>query len=145
MRASRWTVLVAALIVAGILGLAVGTIRLSPSQVWDGLRGIGDSAFIVRGLRLPRVVLAALVGAGLGMSGAALQGVMRNPLAEPYLLGVSGGAAVGAVRAVAGGAPFGLVPLGAFAGAVAAVVLVLTIARAGGRRPDPRVLLMAGV
>ena len=50
MRASRWTVLVAALIVAGILGLAVGTIRLSPSQVWDGLRGIGDSAFIVRGL-----------------------------------------------------------------------------------------------
>ena len=70
---------------------------------------------------------------------------MRNPLAEPYLLGVSGGAAVGAVLAVAGGAPFGLVPVGAFAGAVAAVMLVLAIARAGGRRPDPRVLLMAGV
>src|SRR6478736_697001 len=68
MRASRWTVLVAALIVAGILGLAIGTIRLSPSQVWDGLRGIGDSAFIVRGLRLPRVVLAALVGAVLAVS-----------------------------------------------------------------------------
>jgi iron complex transport system permease protein len=145
MRASRWTVLVAALIVAGILGLAIGAIRLSPSQVWDGLRGIGDSAFIVRGLRLPRVVLAALVGAGLGMSGAALQGVMRNPLAEPYLLGVSGGAAVGAVLAVSIGLASALVPLAAFAGAIVAVVAAFVVARAAGARGDPRILLMAGV
>jgi iron complex transport system permease protein len=145
MRASRWAVLVAALIVAGILGLAIGTIRLSPSQVWDGLRGIGDPAFIVRGLRLPRVVLAALVGAGLGMSGAALQGVMRNPLAEPYLLGVSGGAAVGAVVAVSAGLAAAFVPLAAFGGAVVAVVAAFMVARAAGARGDPRILLMAGV
>jgi iron complex transport system permease protein len=145
MRASRWTVLVAALIVAGILGLAIGTIRLSPSQVWDGLRGIGDGAFIVRGLRLPRVVLAALVGAGLGISGAALQGVMRNPLAEPYLLGVSGGAAVGAVLAVSIGLASAFVPLAAFAGAIVAVVAAFMVARAAGARGDPRILLMAGV
>ncbi len=145
MRASRWAVLVAALIAAGVLGLAIGTIRLSPSQLWDGVRGLGDAAFIVRGLRLPRVVLAALVGAGLGMSGGALQGVMRNPLAEPYLLGVSGGAAVGAVIAVSVGLAAAFVPLAAFAGAVIAVVAAFLVAHAAGTRGDPRVLLMAGV
>lgn len=145
MRASRWAGLVAALIVAGALGLAIGTIRLSPSQVWDGVRGIGDAAFIVRGLRLPRVVLAALVGAGLGMSGGALQGVMRNPLAEPYLLGVSGGAAVGAVVATSMGVVAALVPVAAFAGALLAVIAAFVVARAAGGRGDPRVLLMAGV
>ncbi len=145
MRASRWAVLVAALIVAGVLGLAIGTIRLSPSQVWDGLRGIGDASFIVRGLRLPRVVLAALVGAGLGMSGGALQGVMRNPLAEPYLLGVSGGAAVGAVLAVSAGLAAAFVPLAAFVGAIIAVVAAFMVARAAGARGDPKILLMAGV
>lgn len=145
MRASRWAVLVAALIVAGVLGLAIGTIRLSPSQVWDGLRGIGDASFIVRGLRLPRVVLAALVGAGLGMSGGALQGVMRNPLAEPYLLGVSGGAAVGAVLAVSAGIAAVFVPLAAFVGAIIAVVAAFMVARAAGARGDPKILLMAGV
>src|SRR5262249_11651466 len=127
MRASRWAVLVAALIVAGILGLAVGTIRLSPAQVWDGLRGVGDAAFVVRGLRLPRVILAALVGAGLGMSGGALQGVMRNPLAEPYLLGVSGGAAVGAVLAVSAGLAAVFVPLAAFVRAIVAVVAAFMV------------------
>ena len=145
MRPARWAVLVAALIAAAVLGLAIGTIRLSPAQVWDGLRGLGDGAFIVRGLRLPRVVLAALVGAGLGMSGAALQGVMRNPLAEPYLLGVSGGAAVGAVIAVSIGLASALVPLAAFAGAILAVVAAFTVAHAAGARGDPRILLMAGV
>jgi iron complex transport system permease protein len=100
---------------------------------------------IMRDIRAPRVALAALVGAALAMSGAALQGTTRNPLAEPYLLGVSGGAAVGAVIAVAAHLSFGFVPIGAFVGAVAAVVLVLTIARAGGGRADPRILLMAGV
>ena len=145
MRASRWAVPVAALIVAAVLGLAIGTIRFSPAQVWDGLRGVGDASFIVRGLRLPRVVLAALVGAGLGMSGAALQGVMRNPLAEPYLLGVSGGAAVGAVVAVGLGIASAFVPVAAFIGALLAVVAAFVVAHAAGARGDPRVLLMAGV
>jgi iron complex transport system permease protein len=100
----------------------------------------------VRELRLPRVALAALVGAALGGSGAALQGVLRNALAEPYLLGVSGGAAVGAVAAVSLGvsAP-GILPLAAFGGAVTAAALVVAVARAGGSASDVRLLLTAGV
>jgi iron complex transport system permease protein len=145
MRVSRWAGLVAALLIACLLGLAIGTIRLSPAQVWDGLRGIGESAFVVRGLRLPRVILAALVGAGLGISGGALQGVMRNPLAEPYLLGVSGGAAVGAVIATSVGLAAAFIPLAAFVGAILAVAAAFVVARAAGARGDPRVLLMAGV
>ena len=142
-----WVGLVAAVGVAALLGLGIGPVRLTPAEVWTALAGRGDvtAVAIMRDIRAPRVVLAALVGAALAMSGAALQGTMRNPLAEPYLLGVSGGAAVGAVIAVASRAPFGLVPVGAFGGAVVAVVLVLAIARAGAGRPDPRVLLMAGV
>src|SRR5258706_16199526 len=101
MPASRWMLLVAALIVAAGLGVAIGSIHIPPSALWDAVRGVGDPTpiMVVRTLRLPRVALAMLVGAGLGMSGASLQGTMRNPLAEPYLLGVSGGAAVGAVIA----------------------------------------------
>src|SRR5215208_4432147 len=70
---------------------------------------------------------------------------MRNALAEPYLLGVSGGAAVGAVLAVVAGAGLSLVPIAAFAGALAAVALAFFVAHAAGTRGDPRVLLMAGV
>jgi iron complex transport system permease protein len=92
------------------------------------------------------VALAALVGAGLGASGGALQGVLRNALAEPYVLGVSGGAAVGAVLTVAAGVEHpGALPLGAFAGAAAAAAAVLGVARAAGGRADPRLLVMAGV
>ena len=142
-----WATLLGAVAVAMMLGLAIGPVRLAPAEAWAALRGDADvtAVAIMRDIRAPRVALAALVGAALAMSGAALQGTMRNALAEPYLLGVSGGAAVGAVVALAARAPFGLVPLGAFGGAVAAVVLVLAIARAGAGRPDPRVLLMAGV
>jgi len=89
--------------------------------------------------------LGVLVGAGLGMSGAALQGTMRNPLAEPYLLGVSGGAAVGAVVATMIGLTTALVPVFAFGGAVVAVLAAFFVAHASGSRGDPRVLLMAGV
>jgi iron complex transport system permease protein len=103
---------------------------------------------IIRNLRLPRIILGALVGAGLGMSGGALQGTLRNGLAEPYLLGVSGGAAVGAVIAFAFNASnAGIIALAAFGGAAVAVVLALLVARAAGSagRGDPRTLLMAGV
>ena len=122
--------------------------RLTPAAVWGALFGDGDAnaVTIVRTLRLPRIALGLAVGAGLGMSGAALQATLRNALAEPYLLGVSGGAAVGAVAAVTLHltAP-SVLPLAGFAGAAAAVMLVLIIARASGGRGDPRVLLMAGV
>jgi iron complex transport system permease protein len=126
----------------------MGPAPLSLGEVWRALAGGGDAATtaIVREVRLPRVALALLVGAALGMSGAALQGTLRNGLAEPYLLGVSGGAAVGAVTVVAAGvAGHGIVSLAAFAGAVASVALVLGVAHAAGGRGDPRVLLMAGV
>jgi iron complex transport system permease protein len=119
MTLSRWLMLLGVLAIAAFVAIAVGTISVPLSAVVDALRGMTDStpAMVVRTLRLPRVALAVLVGAGLGMSGAALQGTMRNPLAEPYLLGVSGGAAVGAVIATTLGLGASIVPLAAFAGA----------------------------
>jgi iron complex transport system permease protein len=143
----RWLLLVLVLVVALALGVALGAIRLSLVELWDALRGTGDPTLsrVVRTLRLPRVALAALLGAGLGVSGAALQGAMRNALAEPYLLGVSGGAAVGAVIAVTLGAAVVFIPLAAFAGAVLAVTIAFFVAHASGTRGDPRSLLMAGV
>ncbi len=139
--------LVATLVAALVAGVALGTLALTPGEVARALGGVGDTLMVavVRDLRLPRVVLAALVGAALAASGAALQGVLRNPLAEPYLLGVSGGAAVGAVLAVAAGMGATLVPVGAFAGAIVAILIALGVARVAGGRADPRVLLMAGV
>lgn len=137
-----------ALLVLATLGVARGTVPLPLSAVAGALAGDGDAATvaIVRMLRFPRVVLAALVGAALGMSGAALQGALRNALAEPYLLGISGGAAVGAVLAVAAGLTGAIVlPLAAFAGALGAVAAALVIARVAAGRGDPRVLLVAGV
>jgi iron complex transport system permease protein len=143
-----WLVGLASLLLLATLAVGVGAVPLGAGDVWRALLGAGDetTVAIVRALRLPRVALAALVGAGLGMSGAALQGTLRNALAEPYLLGVSGGAAVGAVLAVAAGvASEAGVPLAAFAGAGAAVAVVIAVARAAGGRADPRVLLMSGV
>ena len=147
MRVTRWIVLWVALAVAIVAGVMFGILRLSVADVLNGMLGVGEPMpiAIVRTLRLPRVLLAALVGAGLGAAGAARQGATRNTLAEPYLLGVSGGAAVGAVFAVALHAPMVWVPLAGFAGALVAVVLTLLIARASGGRGDARVVLMAGV
>ena len=146
MKLSRWLWLGLALVVALILAIAIGTISVPISAIVDAFRG-GQStpAVVVRSLRVPRVILASLVGAGLGMSGAALQGTMRNPLAEPYLLGVSGGAAVGAVIATVLGLGFVFVPIAAFVGAIVAVIAAFFVARAAGSRGDARVLLMAGV
>src|SRR6476661_6052166 len=87
-------VLAAAAAVAFLLSLAIGPVGLG-----RGLPGEAG-ALIFREIRLPRAVLGALVGASLGLSGAALQGYLRNPLAEPSLVGVSGGAALGAVLAI---------------------------------------------
>ena len=143
-----WIGAVGALLLLAALGVAIGTVTLPPSAIWAALGGRGDPTVvtIVATLRVPRVVSAALVGAALAMSGAALQGALRNALAEPYLLGVSGGAAVGAVTAVALGADaLGFIPLAAFVGAAIAVAVVILVARAAGGRSDPRVLVLAGV
>ena len=149
-RAYFWVSSIVVLCVLFLAAVALGTVSLDAGAVATAVLGRGDpdTISIVRALRMPRAVLALLVGAGLGMSGAALQGSLRNALAEPYLLGVSGGAAVGAVTAVAiGVTAAGALPLFAFAGAALAVLTALGVSRAalGSGRADPRVLLMAGV
>lgn len=119
---------------------------------FDEVRTPGSSAeLIFFSLRLPRVVLAALVGCALASSGAMLQSLLRNPLADPFVLGVSGGAALGATVALAFGLSAlawvpGLSPVNAFAllGALGATVLVLLVGRlAGGNSPNTT--LLAGV
>lgn len=130
-----------------MLGLSAGAVPLSLSEVWDGLRRPDASAsVIVRQLRVPRVLLAFLVGGSLSVCGAALQAMIRNPLAEPYLLGLSSGAGLGAVIALASrtAGPWA-VPVAAFLGALAAVWLVYRLSTVAGRRLDPRVLLLSGV
>ncbi len=137
-----------ALLLAILLAIMVGAVPIPAADVLRALQGDGDVAVvsIVRDLRAPRALLAALVGAALGMSGAALQGTLRNQLAEPYLLGVSGGAAVGAVTLMGIGVTSPLaITAGAFAGAAAATLLVTGIARVVGGSGDTRLLLMAGV
>jgi iron complex transport system permease protein len=130
-----------------VVGLAVGTVPLSVADVWRGVWQADSAASaIVRDLRAPRVLLAFAVGGSLAVCGAALQAMIRNPLAEPYLLGLSGGAGLGAVLAIAAhAAATWAVPLAAFAGAVAAVAMVYRLSLVAGRRLDPRVLLLSGV
>ena len=130
-----------------LVGLSAGAVALPLGAVWNGLwYGGSDTSSIVRDLRAPRVMLAFLVGGSLGVCGAALQAMIRNPLAEPYLLGLSSGAGLGAVIAIAtraGGA--WAVPIAAFIGALAAVALVYRLSLVSGRRLDPHVLLLSGV
>jgi iron complex transport system permease protein len=149
-RGWHWLVMGGALVAIGLFAISTGAIHIPLRDILRALEGDGDpsTVSIVRNLRLPRILLGALVGAGLGMSGGALQGTLRNGLAEPYLLGVSGGAAVGAVIAFAFHASGqGVIAVAAFAGAATAVLLALLVARAAGvaGRGDPRTLLMAGV
>ena len=93
---TRWLGLALLTLLVLLLGVALGSVSIEPSELPGGLlRGTGESAVIVRELRLPRVLLAFLVGGSLAVSGAALQALVRNPLADPYLLGLSGGAGLG--------------------------------------------------
>lgn len=148
-RAWHWWAGVFSLAIVCLLGVALGTVQLSGAEIVAALLNSASPSVhsIVVMLRLPRVALAALVGIALGTSGATLQATLRNPLAEPYLLGVSGGAAVGAVAAMMLGASSAVWPLLAFIGAGIAVVLAIGVARGSGRsgHTDVRVLLMAGV
>ena len=140
--------LAALLVVAIAASVLLGAAGLRPAEVWDALRGAGNEATrtIVVELRLPRAMLALLVGGTLGVCGAVFQALLRNPLAEPYILGISGGAAVGAVTAIVLGAATGAaVPFAAFAGALAAIALVFRISSSVGGGLDTRVMLLAGV
>lgn len=148
--ALRLAVLAAAVLAAIVLGVRVGAVPLTTREVLDGVRGVGDPTVvsIVQRLRLPRTVLAALVGGSLAASGAAFQALLRNPLAEPFILGVSGGAAVGAAVAIVltgALASSGIVSLAALIGAISAILFVMRVGTSVGHTLDTRVLLLAGV
>ncbi|MGB1539609.1 MAG: iron chelate uptake ABC transporter family permease subunit, partial [Rickettsiales bacterium] len=122
-----YVILTGLVLLMAMLSLKIGYTPLSFEAVFHGLFSSASNdvtAIVIQEIRLPRTLLAVLVGATLGLSGAALQGFLRNPLAEPGLLGVSNGAALGAVVAMYGGwaaaTSFGL-PVAAMAGAMAAV------------------------
>ncbi len=145
---TRWIALGLLAVAAIVAGVALGPADLGWAESIGGLLGRGDETVvaIVQQLRAPRVLLAFLVGGCLAVTGAALQALVRNPLADPYLLGLSGGAGVGAVLAIALrlGGPWA-VPAAAFVGALVAIVLVYRLALVAGAGVDPRVLLLAGV
>jgi iron complex transport system permease protein len=142
----------ASLALAGLIGLAIGPAPISPRDVAATLVGRAPSelaATVVLELRLPRVLLAALAGGGLAVAGTAFQALTRNPLADPAVLGVAGGAALGAVLGHLWGLEgslAGTVGLSAvaFAGALIAAVVVYLIAASGGGLPV-QTLLLAGV
>lgn len=141
-------ILSAALGVVALVALMVGGVHLPLPQVWAGLSGAGHSSqaeVIVREIRLPRVLLAMLVGAALASSGTALQALLRNPLADPYVLGISSGAALGAIVALwVGGSVAAASPLAAFVGALLTMVWVFVLGRRAGRLSS-YTLLLAGV
>jgi iron complex transport system permease protein len=149
---------VAVLLLSGVVAVSVGAVAIPVGTVWGVvlervLPGtvtadwtVGQAG-IVWEIRFPRVILAGLVGAGLGLVGAALQAATRNPLADPHLLGISSGGAFGAIAALLHTGMFlGLltVPLMAFGGALMATVLVLGVARVAGASSADR-LVLAGV
>lgn len=131
---------------AGLWALTVGPAGLGVRDSWLALTAPGSGSLtplqeaIVRDLRLPRVLTAAAVGAGLALSGAVIQALTRNPLADPYLLGLSSGASLGAVSVLLLGAAV-VLPVAAFAGAMLAMAATLTLAGALGSITPTRTVL----
>jgi iron complex transport system permease protein len=152
------------LLIVGVLALGVGSVGIAPetivrilaAKVTLALGGTVDAPTwttgqetIVTQIRLPRVILASLVGAALAVSGAIYQGLFRNPMGDPYLLGVAPGASLGAMFLLAFGAELGLLwtqllPAAAFAGAAGATVIIYSLARVDRTTPVTT-LLLAGV
>jgi len=141
------------LVLALLLSIALGAVSIPPQDLFNTLLGgrTLDATFatIVYDIRLPHALLIALTGAALAGSGAAYQGLFRNPLADPYLIGVASGAGLGAVFVMAQQWPrsllgFYAIPAAAFIGAIAAVATVYTIARLGKTAPVTT-LILAGV
>jgi iron complex transport system permease protein len=115
------------LLLAVILGISKGPVNLSLSALF------AESNRQILNLRLARIVLAVIAGSGLSVCGIVLQAILRNPLAEPYLLGTSSGAGLGAVIALTLGAAFAYIPLAAFIGAILSTLLVYSISRERGK------------
>jgi iron complex transport system permease protein len=138
------------LLVVMIIGLSIGSVRLPLTHVFAALTG-GESATaaertIILSLRLPRIVLALLVGSGLSVAGVVFQALLRNPLAEPYILGISSGGTVGAILAIglSLGASTITTPLASFLGSAAVMFLVYGVAHRRGQL-DTNALLLGGV
>lgn len=141
---------VVAIVVVGLLSLRYGSIDITTREAWDAIFHYDASSYeqtVVRYLRAPRTVFALIVGCGLGVSGAVMQGVTRNPLADPYILGVSGGASLGITTAVYFGqltGPGAFIWF-AFGGAALASALVYVIGSGGRGGGSPVRLVLAGV
>jgi iron complex transport system permease protein len=138
-------------LLAAFLGVVTGPTPIGLGDVLEALRdraASGSAGDIVVGIRLPRVLLALLVGASLAMSGVVFQALLHNPLADPYVLGISGGAALAGIAMLSLGAAFGFgaeaVPPAAFAGSALATLALYAIAGTGGR-VSPTSLLLTGV
>jgi iron complex transport system permease protein len=152
-RVWRWQITAsaaAALLIACLLGVGFGPVNLNFGSIIKTLLGLpngleNEDRTLLLELRLPRVVLGALVGAALATSGAVYQSVFRNPLADPYLLGVASGAGLGATIAITngGGDLHALLPIFAFLGGVLAVGATFLVA--GRLFADPSTLLLAGI
>ncbi len=145
LRTSTWPVLAAlagAAAVAVAAALAVGSVDVEPAAVWRALAGdaADPASVVVRELRLPRALAAFAVGGLLAVAGALMQVLLRNPLADPYVLGLSGGAACGALAALLAGVA-ALVTPAAFAGALVSTVIVFGLARSAGAWSSTRLLL----
>lgn len=142
-----FAVLSALVLLLFLLALLIGPAGIGPAQSLQALifGGDGPLTMVMREIRLPRAILAVLVGGGLGLAGAAMQGYLRNPLADPGLIGVSGSAALGAVLSIQTGvaaiAALAL-PLAALCGALVGVMLVLLLA---GPRGSSLTLILAGI
>ena len=149
----RWMLIGALALLAALaflLSIRLGAVSLPGTETLEALfgRGSEENRIIVRELRLPRAILGLLVGGGLALAGAVFQALLRNPLAEPYILGISGGSATGAVVVLAvglGAAGSWVLPAAAFGGALLAILLVFGVAASADRSLDVRVLLLAGV
>lgn len=125
-----------------LLALSIG---VGPVSLWTALQDPHSmAATLLWQVRLPRVLLGALVGMSLSVAGVAFQALLRNPLADPFILGVSGGAALGSVLAVGLHLPFFFVSLTAFASALASMLLIYYLAQVKGRI-NPHTLLLVGV
>ncbi|MCF3100662.1 iron ABC transporter permease [Streptomyces roseoverticillatus] len=126
----------AALLLAVLLalGLGAGEVHVPPLDALRALFGLGDTAdvMLVQDLRAPRAVAAIVAGAGLAVAGAVMQRVLRNPLASPDVVGVTGGASLGAVAVLATGAPAALTPAGALGGGMLAALLLAALSWRGG-------------
>jgi iron complex transport system permease protein len=147
-----------ALALAAITALVLGPVPIAPGEVlaalWPGGEETGQAGQIVQGIRLPRLLLGLCVGAALGVGGAALQGLFRNPLADPGIIGVSSGAALAAGLVIVTGsalAPAFLeaagayaLPLGAFAGSMATILVIYGLAQRTGNSSGAA-LILAGV